>query len=164
VLVSKAKEKAAVAKAALDALDAMARHSFGLPDVADDIVAGLGHQHPKVKEGTIAWLTGCMPRETKAGVLKLLPAVVPAAAKCTEDGAPAIREAATALLVQMALRVRLVVCGHARLCCRADGLANETDSARERLCLCCVLAHCSLLAACPGWQPGAAGQGPFLHG
>jgi hypothetical protein len=115
VLVSKAKEKAAVAKAASDALDAMARYSFGLPDVAEDIVAGLSHQHPKVKEGTIAWLTGCMARETKGGVLKLLPAVIPAAAKCTEDGAPTIRDAATGLLVHMALRVRGSAGGRTRV-------------------------------------------------
>jgi hypothetical protein len=153
VLLGKFKEKAAVAKAAGDALQSMARHAFALPDVAEDIVAGLGHQHPKVrtcgvcvacclssvchaprgspsrrlclqqpvndalaarlprphtqvKEGTLAWLTGCVVRETKAGVVKLVPAVIPAAAKCAEDGSPAIREAALAFLVQAALRVR----------------------------------------------------------
>jgi hypothetical protein len=51
------------------------------------------------------WLAECMPRETKAGVSKLQPGVLPAAAKCTEDGAPAIREAAYAFLAAAALKV-----------------------------------------------------------
>lgn len=70
-----------------------------------DITAALGHQNPKVKESTLNWLAVCAPRETKASTLKLVPAVIAAAAKCTDEGAPSIREAAFNFLVQAALKV-----------------------------------------------------------
>lgn len=107
VLLEKFKDKAAVVtRAAAEALDMMHLYSFALPDVAEDVTAALAHQNPKVKESTGTWLASCTKRETKANVLKLLPAVVPAAVKCTDEGAPAIREAAFSFLVQAALKVR----------------------------------------------------------
>lgn len=106
MLLEKFKDKASVVnKAANEALLAMARYCFTLADVAEDIAAALVHQHPKVKECTLVWLTECITRETKQGVTKLMPVVVPAAAKRTDDGAPPIREAAFAFLVQSALKV-----------------------------------------------------------
>lgn len=106
MLLEKFKDKASVVnKAAMEALQAMARYCFGLADVAEDIAAALAHQNPKVKEGTLTWLTACMARETKAGVAKLMPVVMPAAAKRTDEGAPSIREAAYAFLVQATLKV-----------------------------------------------------------
>lgn len=98
-----------MAKAAADALDMMARYSFTLPDVAEDITGALAAAHPKVREGTLAWLATCVSRETRGSMMKLLAAVIPAAAKCTDDGAPAIREAAMAFLVQAALKVSMGV-------------------------------------------------------
>lgn len=106
VLLEKFKDKAAVVtRAAAEALDRMSLYSFTLPDVAEDVTAALTHQNPKVKESTAVWLANCTKRETKANVLKLLSEVVPAAAKCTDEGAPAIREAALGFLVQAALKV-----------------------------------------------------------
>jgi hypothetical protein len=70
-----------------------------------DVSAALAHQNPKVKENTLIWLAGCVPRETKAAAVKLVAGVVPAAAKCTDEGAPSIREAAFNFLVQLALKV-----------------------------------------------------------
>lgn len=65
----------------------------------------------QVKESTLTWLAECMPRETKAGVAKLQPGVLPAAAKCTDEGSPVIREAAFAFLAAAAVKVRgLGVC------------------------------------------------------
>jgi len=79
---------------------------MALVDVAEDIVAALGHQHPKVKEGTLSWLESCLGRESKAGTTKLLKSgVVAAVAKCTDEGAPTIREAAFSVLVACALKV-----------------------------------------------------------
>jgi hypothetical protein len=59
-----------------------------------------------VKESTLVWLAECVPRETKAGVAKLQPGVLPAAAKCADDGSPAIREAAFAFLAAAAIKAR----------------------------------------------------------
>jgi hypothetical protein len=70
-----------------------------------DVSAALAHQNPKVKENTLIWLAGCVPRETKAAAVKLVAGVVPAATKCTDEGAPSIREAAFNFLVQLALKV-----------------------------------------------------------
>ena len=107
VLLEKFKDKAAVVtRAAAEALDMMSLYSFTLPDVAEDVAAALAHQNPKVKESTGTWLANCTKRETKANVLKLLPGVIPAAVKCTDEGAPAIRDAAFSFLVQAALKVR----------------------------------------------------------
>lgn len=107
VLLEKFKDKASVVnKAAMEALLAMARYCFALADIAEDIAAALAHQNPKVKEGTLSWLTTCIVRETKQAVSKLMPVVVPAAAKCTNEGAPSIRDAAFGFLVQAALKVR----------------------------------------------------------
>ena len=94
-----------VTKAAMEALGQMHRYCFALGDVAEDVVAGLTHQNPKVKESCLNWMADCLTRETKASVIKLMPAVIPAAAKCLEEGAPAIREAAQNCLVQAALKV-----------------------------------------------------------
>lgn len=106
VLLEKFKDKAAVVnKAATEALQSMARYCFALADVAEDIAAALAHQNPKVKESTLTWLTACVTRETKQAVSKLMPVVMPAAAKCTDDGSPAIREAAFGFLVQATLKV-----------------------------------------------------------
>lgn len=59
----------------------------------------------QVKESTLLWLAECTPRETKAGITKLQPGVLPAAAKCTDEGSPAIREAAFAFLAAAAIKV-----------------------------------------------------------
>lgn len=122
VLLEKFKDKASVVnKAATEALQAMARYCFALADVAEDIAAALAHQNPKVKEGTLSWLTTCITRETKQGVTKLMPMVVPAAAKRTDEGAPSIREAAFGFLVQAALKVR-----------RGAGARCRPSSAQQR--------------------------------
>lgn len=106
VLLEKFKDKSAVVtRAAAEALDMMSLYSFTLPDVAEDVVVALAHQNPKVKESTATWLACCTKRETKGNVLKLLPGVVPAAVKCTDEGSPVIREAAFSFLVQAALKV-----------------------------------------------------------
>jgi hypothetical protein len=73
-----------------------------------DVAAALAHQNPKVKESTLIWLAGCVPRETKAAASKLVASIVPAAVKCTDEGAPSIREAAFNFLVQLALKVSCV--------------------------------------------------------
>lgn len=70
----------------------------------------------QVKESTLGWLASCVSRETKAGVLKLLPLVIPAAAKCTDEGAPSIREAAFGFLVAAALKVCTWECARMRVC------------------------------------------------
>jgi hypothetical protein len=107
--LEKLKDKAAVVtKASMEALGQMHRYCFTLADVAEDAVAGLTHQNPKVKESCLNWMTECLARETKASVAKLMPAVIPAAAKCLEEGAPTIREAALNCLVQAALKVSLL--------------------------------------------------------
>lgn len=49
VLTEKFKDKAAiVSKAAAEALSMMHKYCFTLLDVAEDVVAALGHQNPKV--------------------------------------------------------------------------------------------------------------------
>eukprot|EP00775_Hariotina_reticulata_P007310 gene7310-7523_t len=105
VLLEKFKDKASVVnKAAAEALGAMAKFSFSLADVAEDVSAALAHQNPKVKESTLCWLATCITQESKAGMSKLLPQLLPAAVKCTDEGSPVIREAAFAFLVQTALK------------------------------------------------------------
>lgn len=106
VLLEKFKDKSAVVtRAAAEALDMMSLYSFTLPDVSEDVAAALVHQNPKLKESTGIWLANCTKRETKANVLKLIPGVVPAAVKCTDEGAPSIRDAAFSFLVQAAFKV-----------------------------------------------------------
>jgi cytoskeleton-associated protein 5 len=125
VLLEKFKDKASVVnKAATEALEAMARYCFTLADVAEDVAAALVHQNPKVKEGTLSWLTTCITRETKQGVTKLMPVVVPAAAKRTDEGAPSIREAAFGFLVQAALKVS--TCPVLRTCNSHLIISDET--------------------------------------
>ncbi|KAF6262791.1 armadillo-type protein [Scenedesmus sp. NREL 46B-D3] len=127
VVLEKFKDKAAVVgKAAAEALDAMARYSFSLVDVAEDVAAALGHQHPKVKENTLIWLAGCVTRETKAAAVKLVAGVVPAAAKCTDEGAPSIREAAFSFLVQLALKA-------GSLGALEKGLSKMDEAKRKKL-------------------------------
>jgi cytoskeleton-associated protein 5 len=117
-----------VTRAAAEALGLMHRYCFALGDVAEDVAAALGHQNPKVKESALLWLADCVPRETKAGVAKLQPGVLPAAAKCTDEGSPSIREAAFAFLAAAALKVR----------CRAHPRAGWVR-ARHRLWFSCEL-------------------------
>lgn len=167
VLLEKFKDKAAVVnRAATEALQSMARYSFGLSDVAEDIAAALAHQNPKVKESTLAWLTGCVARETKQGVSKLMPLVVPAAAKCTDEGAPTIREAAFGFLVQATLKVgcmlngaavssqsvlELVAVGsfHACMCANSIRKAVKADSAHVLSYAISAWSHTTHLSALP---------------
>ncbi|WIA40847.1 hypothetical protein OEZ86_004518 [Tetradesmus obliquus] len=128
VILEKFKDKAAVVgKAAAEALDAMSRYSISLVDVAEDIAVALAHQNPKVKESSLIWLAGCVPRDlTKAAAGKLVAGVVPAAVKCTDEGAPSIREAALNFLVQLALKA-------GSLGALEKGLTKMDDAKRKKL-------------------------------
>lgn len=112
MLLEKLKDKAAVVtKACLEALAQMQRYCFTLADVAEDVAVALVHQNPKVKEHSLTWLTGCIDRETKAGLVKLGKAdpglkVLVNAAKCCEDASPAIRDLAQNFMAAAALKVR----------------------------------------------------------
>lgn len=43
------------------------RYCFQIADVAEDVVAALGHQNPKVRENALGWLRSCLECETKQG-------------------------------------------------------------------------------------------------
>ncbi len=67
--------------------------------------AALSSASPKVKEDTLGWLREAVGREGKPALTKLAPVLLPPAAKCAEEAAPSLREAAMSFMVAFAIKV-----------------------------------------------------------
>ena len=94
-MLDKLKDKnASVVQKNQDALLEFSRHCFTLADVADDVVAALGHKMPKVRAQTMAWIAAAAAESDKTAAAALHKTIVPAIVKCADHREPDVRAAA----------------------------------------------------------------------